>query len=115
MSSAERREACSVHPGYRVVPLHRDEDGVPFGLCVVVKESADPIAGAFVLLRDLADASVYLGCTVDDAGTVHDWLEIWVQNIDRFAAAFPACRDASCNRFLDGRWAQRADAFMELD
>ena len=53
--------------GYLAVPIH-DPGEAPLRLCVLVRQTPDPVAGHFVLLRDLHDALVYLGCVADAAG-----------------------------------------------
>ena len=99
--------------GYRAVPLQ--EGGSPLRISLIVKVAADPAGKPFVLLRETADASVYLGAVVDAAGRIHSWLEIWAQNVDRFASSFPAYRDSATNRFLDERWEQRAEGLRAIE
>ena len=79
MLSPEQNKAATLGGGYRLVALHRADEEVPLRLSLVVQDSAEPVGGQFVLLRDFADASVYLGCAADAAGSVREWLEIWVQ------------------------------------
>jgi hypothetical protein len=115
MPSAVNSGAEPLLPGYRLVALPVDSAGAPLQVCLVVPESPAKSEGPFVLLRDLADASVYLGCIVDHALTIHDWVEVWVQNVDRFADSFPALRESATNLTLDQRWTQRAAAMRNLD
>src|SRR5688572_4609232 len=115
MPLAVTQEAENLEAGYRLVPLHQGEEGARLRVCLVVKTSAEPVSGPFVLLRETADASIYLGAVADAAARVCEWLEIWVQNIDRFAASYPAYRDSASNSGLDARWAQRAEAFRALE
>src|SRR5690349_6085751 len=110
MLPAVTPEAETLEPGYRLVPLHQAGEDVPLRVCLVVKAEADPMGGTFVLLRETADASVYLGAVADAEGRPREWLEIWVQNIDRFASAYPASRDLASNVVLDKQWEQRAEA-----
>jgi hypothetical protein len=115
MLSAKANEAAVSGGGYRIVPLHNGDEGAAIRICLVVQQSPDAVAGPFVLLRDLADASVYLGCLVDAAGAVREWLEIWVQNVAHFESSFPAARAVASNRVLDENWSRRARAFQELE
>jgi len=110
-----KQEAEMLEPGYRAVPLQEGDKGSPLRISVIVKDAPEPAGGPFVLLRETADASVYLGAIVDAGGWVHTWVEIWAQNVDRFAAAFPAYRDSATNQFLDERWERRAEALQTLE
>src|ERR1700744_4182713 len=99
---------------YLLVLLQKEDERTPLRICVVVKINAQALGGAFVLIRETADASVYLAAMTDAAGRVHEWLELWVQDVDRFAASYPAYRDAATNTTLDALWTQRAEAFRVL-
>ena len=115
MLPAESTETSPLGGVYRAVPLYRRDKTVPLRLCVVVQDNAEAVGGPFVLLRDLADASVYLGCIIDAGLTVREWIEIWVQNLENFSASFPAYRQSATNAVLDERWTARADAFREIE
>lgn len=115
MASTQNRDGAKVPEGFRAVPIHTGDGENPLRVCVLARTAADPVGGAFVLLRDLADASVYLGCIVDANQQVWDWLEIWVQNLDRLATAFPRYREHISNDALDERWTLMVQAFQELD
>jgi hypothetical protein len=110
-----KQEAEMLEPGYRTVPLQEGNKSSPLRIALIVKDSSEPMGGAFVVLRETADASVYLGAIVDAGGRIHSWLEIWAQNVDRFASSFPAYRDTATNRFLDERWEQRAEALRAIE
>jgi len=101
--------------GYRVVPLQSAASGAALRVGLVVKSTSEAAGGAFILLREIADASVYLGAVTDADSRVREWLEIWVQNIDRFATSFPAYRDCASNAVLDAQWTQRAAAYRTLE
>ncbi len=101
--------------GYLAVPVSQSETGAALRLCVLVRQTPDPAAGALVLLRDLPDAQVYLGCVTDITGRVHGWLELWVQNLDGLANSLPAYRESVSNAELDARWSKQATAFCGLD
>jgi len=62
------------------------------------------MAGHLVILRDMLDARVLLGCIVDAGGRVQHWVEVWIQSLDGLAESLPACREALSNTVLDQRW-----------
>src|SRR5262245_19052121 len=66
--------------GYLALPVHRVDES-PLRLCVVVRQTPDPGAGQFVILRELHDARVYAGCVTDAGGRLREWVELWVQNV----------------------------------
>jgi len=101
--------------GYLAVPISQADAGAPLRLCALVRRTPDPTAGSFVLLRDLHDGRVYLGCVVDAAGRVREWVELWVQNVDGLETGLPAYRETFSNSTLDARWSKHAEAFRDLD
>src|SRR5258706_7220705 len=92
--------STGIPEGYRALPLHKSQ-GVPTRLCVLVRQTPDPVTGSFVVLRDLHDALVYLGCVTDAGGRVREWIEVWVQNVDRLNASLPAERGSFSDHPLD--------------
>src|SRR6266851_756883 len=115
MASAKPSAPPSRIPeGYRAIPIHRTDEA-PLRVCVLVRQTPDPVAGQFILLRDLHDALVYLGCVTDAAGRVREWIELWVQNVDGLEASLPAYREAFSNHFLDERWRKNADGLRDLN
>lgn len=104
-----------VPDGFVAIPIHGVSEEVPLRLAVLVRRTPDPVAGHFVLLRELPDASVYLGCLTDAASRVREWIELWIQNVDGLEAALPAQREAFSNLTLDERWAAQAEALAHLD
>ena len=115
MPSAVNPDAGSLDAGYRVLPLPAELSSASLRIGLVVRDAPDAIGGPFVLLRDLADASIYLGAVTDAAGRVREWLEIWAQNIDRISSSFPAYRQFASNQALDERWRQRAEELRNLE
>jgi len=101
--------------GYRAIPVNECDQGAPLRLCVLVKQTPDPVAGHFVLLRDLHDAMVYLGCVTDAGGAVREWIELWVQSVDGLETSLPAQRETFCNHALDARWAGNAGRLRALN
>ena len=100
---------------YRAIPVNECDQGAPLRLCVLVRQTPDPAAGHFVTLRDLHDAMVYLGCVTDAAGSVREWVELWVQSVDGLEACLPAQRETFSNHALDTRWARNAQLLRELN
>jgi hypothetical protein len=101
--------------GYRAIPVNESDQGAPLRLCVLVRQTPDPVAGHFVMLRDLHDAVVYLGCVTDAGGAVREWIELWVQSVDGLEASLPAHRETFCNYALDVRWAKTAEQLRALN
>lgn len=99
--------------GFQAIPIHNAS--APLRLCVLARHTPDPVAGHLVLLRDLPDAMVYLGCVTDAGGRVREWIELWVQNVDGLEASLPALREAFSNHTLDQRWAAQAGTLAALE
>jgi len=102
--------------GYAAAMITPENSGV-LRLCAVVRtETGRPgvEGGPFVVVRELLDCRVYLGCVTDVAGRVQRWVELWVQDLTGLAASLPAYRDTLNNRILDERWAERCEAFDRL-
>ena len=88
MASAQIKDAPSQIPdGYAVIPVSAEQKASPLKIGVIVKKQADPVAGHLVMLRDLLDAQVYLGCVSDASGRVQQWVEIWVQSTSGLAGS----------------------------
>jgi len=104
-----------IQKGYRAVPISQADGEAALRLCAMVREAPDPVAGVFVLLRESIEASIYLGALVDAGGQVHQWLELWVQNINNLDAALEAYRETFSNHTLDERWTKRAGFLARLD
>ncbi len=99
--------------GYESVALAPEQLACPLRICVLTKPQPDPAAGHFIVLRDTLDAQVLLGCVCDQAGTIHRWIEVWIQNIDGLADVAPACVEALSNDALDRRWIAHVEAFEQ--
>jgi hypothetical protein len=95
---------------YAAAALSPQSAAGPLRLCVVMSRGASPAA---VMLRDTLDARVYLGCVTDVRGQVHQWLEVWVQQLGGLGSAPPAYRDSVTNSGLDERWTARLRAATE--
>ena len=101
--------------GFLPIPIHETSPGMPLRVCVLVRRAPDPVAGPFVLLRDLPDAMVYLGCVADAEGRLREWIEIWVQNVDGLESSLPALRQSFSNRTIDQRWGEQSETLATLD
>ena len=70
-----------LEPGFRCVPISPSEASASIRLCVVTRETADPASGHFILLRQTQDARVLLGAISDASGRIHEWVELWYQDV----------------------------------
>jgi len=105
---------AGIPEGYSAIPINEAEFGAAVRLCVLAKEAPDRASGQLILLRDLPDAMVYLGCLTDAGEQVREWTEIWVQNVDGLESSLPALRERFSNHSLDERWGSVAKTFAEL-
>lgn len=101
--------------GYRAISINESGGEAMLRLCVVAKTTPDSVAGHLVLLRNLPDAQVYLGCVADRSGRVRDWIELWVQNVDGLVDSASTFGENISNQILDQRWKKRTEFFSELD
>src|SRR4051812_33870805 len=102
-------------PAYTPVPVVPGQEAAPLRLCVVVRQTPDPVAGHLVVLRDTIDARVLLGCVTDAAARIHQWIELWIQTPDALNDTPQAYRQGLANAALDDRWRRQCDAFDQLD
>jgi len=116
MSGADATDALVTVPeGYAAVPVTAEQAESTLSVCVLVRREPDPVAGHLVVLRDLIDGRVLLGCLVDAGGAVQEWIEVWVQDLDALTTTTAACREALSNEVLDRRWREYFDAVAEAD
>src|SRR5580765_5073063 len=101
--------------GYSAIPIQESDMGAAVRLCVLARQTPEPAAGHLVLLRDLPDAMVYLGCLTDAGGRLREWAELWVQNVDGLESSLPALRESFSNHSIDQRWANTAKSFAALN
>jgi len=101
--------------GYFAVPVSVEQAAAPLRICVVVKQDAEPVAGHLVVLRDLIDSHVLLGCIIDAGDRAHQWIELWIQDLDALANTVTICREALSNAVLDDRWQRHVRALEELE
>ena len=105
--------------GFKLVPLQptpqTPQPALGLAISVVVRTTADPAAGHFVLLRDGPQARVFLGCTADGDGQPQEWLELWVQNVSTPSGADQAFGGHSTNALGDARWRDLAEALRQSE
>lgn len=116
MPGSDVRDALAQVPeGYAAVMVSADQAVSALRICVLVRRSPDPVAGHLVVLRDLIDGRVLLGCVQDAGGTVQEWVEVWVQDLEGLAGTAAACREALSNEVLDNRWKEYFRSLLETD
>ncbi|HUW19627.1 MAG TPA: hypothetical protein VMW16_10025 [Sedimentisphaerales bacterium] len=101
--------------GYAAIPIAEEQKAASLKICVLARREADPVGGHLVVLHDTVDAKVFLGCIVDMAGRIHEWLEIWIQNSQGLINTAWASRQLLSNAMLDERWRRQLQAFEQLD
>lgn len=109
------RPALTLPDGLIAAPIHAASPETPLRLCVVARRAPDPLAGHFVVLRQTADGTAYLGCITDAAGRISEWIELWVQSVEGLAGSLPALREAFSNAELDRRWLDLAKTLAALE
>jgi len=103
-----------VPEGYIVIPIAEDQKAAALKICIIAKSEPDPVGGYLVVLRDMFDAKLFLGCIVDASSQILEWLELWIQNAETIInTASAACQSLS-NASLDNRWRQQSQAFEHL-
>lgn len=106
---------AGIPDGYSAIPIQESDVAASVRLCVLARQTPDPAAGHLVLLRDLPDAMVYLGCLTDAGGRLREWVELWVQNVDGLESSLPALCESFSNHSLDQRWTKTAKSFSLLN
>jgi len=94
--------ACVPFPGANTAP-DGDAPMTPLALCLVIR-TAGP---ALIKIRQRLAARAFLACVADAAGRVHQWAEVWVQDVDGLSEALPTYVAALNNTRVDERWAAR--------
>ena len=116
MSGAETRENLERVPeGYAAVAVQESQEAAPLRICVLARPTAEAMGGHLVVLRELIDGRVLLGCLVDAGGVVQQWLELWIQDTSGLDQTAAGCRESLTNSVLDGRWTSCFRALEEID
>jgi len=116
MSGSDVRDALPQIPAeYAAVPVAADQTGRSLSICSLVRKKPDPVAGHLVVLRDLIDGRVLLGCLLDAGGVVQEWLELWIQDSQGLSATTAAFRESLTNAVLDDRWKSCFSAMSQSD
>jgi len=110
-----RYKTFDVPDGYVTIPLCGNDADVQLRLAVLVRVEAEPVAGHLVVLRDMLDCRVLLGCILDASGRVLEWAELRVQRMAGLDGAAAVYREALSNSVLDERWKKGADALEASD
>lgn len=114
--SAEIAEApARVPEGYAAVPIAESQEAAALRICALVRPAGEAMGGHLVVLRELVDGRVLLGCVIDAAGTVQQWVELWVQDASGLERTAPGCREALSNSVLDARWRNLMRSLEEAD
>lgn len=103
-----------VPAGYSAVDLFPSSSSLdggwgPLRVCVLVRDEPVALSGRLVLVRDVFDASVYLGCVLDASGAVDTWVEVWVQRVDSLDVSAGGGRGTLSNASLESRWARTVE------
>lgn len=84
----------------RLIPLDSNATPNP-RICVVLSLNGDP---HFVVLGDFLDGLIVLGCLIDEAGQVLEWLELRMQQVEGLGSILARHGNAPGNTQLDQRW-----------
>ncbi len=98
----------SPHPlaqsGFRLAPIYAGTGDVPLRICVLLRSEPDPASGAYLLLREMPGAQVYLGAVCDASERILEWVEVWVQSLELRELVFSGYHERLTNSVLDARW-----------
>ena len=101
--------------GYIAVPIAENQKLSVLKICVLVRPEPDPVGGHMVVLRNMVDAKIFLGCMIDASAQVLDWLELWMQNSGTLINTPAASRLNLSNAMLDNSWNKQLRAFEQLN
>ena len=111
--------ATDLDDGFALVALPSTEGTTPppvgLALCVVVRATADPAAGHFVVVRETPQGRVLLGCTADAAARPQEWLELWVQKTDFHSGSQVGQGARLTNAVWDARWRDLAAVWRRIE
>lgn len=104
-----------VPEGYAAIDLFPGEGTPPLRVCVLVRQEPGPVGGRFVVVRDVLDASVYLGCVLDAGGEVDQWIEVWVQRVDTLGVSAIQGRGRLSNALIEERWRKTVEGLASAE
>jgi hypothetical protein len=117
MANNARLAPLGTPAGYLLAPLQPSGEGTPLKICVLVKSATSPattpVAGPFVLLREVPGSRVYLGAVCDAGARIQEWVEIQVQSHDVKDMAFASYQEQLSNHVFDQRWRAECAAARE--
>lgn len=99
-----------VPEGYAALPITGNTIQGCLNICILFRREADPAQGHLVNLEPQIDARCLLGCLTDEQGSIHQWLEIVIQDVDRLAMSIQAAQGVLNNLALDVRWRNQSRA-----
>jgi hypothetical protein len=104
METGVQTSRSQILPGYRFAPIHPGPEDAPLSICVVVRPGDQPASDPFVLLRELPGSRIYLGALCDAAGSIQEWLELWVQHLELSDLPSGGYQERLTNHAFDQRW-----------
>ncbi|HUT30761.1 MAG TPA: hypothetical protein VMX13_13295 [Sedimentisphaerales bacterium] len=115
LSSSTNSGVATLPDGYIAIAISDNQKPATLKISVLVRLEPDPVGGHLVVLHDTTDAKVLLGCIIDQAERVHEWIELWIQNTEALINTASAARQSLSNAMLDDRWHRQCRAFEHLD
>lgn len=104
------RQQLMLPDGYKAIPLSADAGGGSLRICVLLRSQPEAIGGNLVAVGTMIDGRILLGCLLDGDGSIHQWLEIAIQDVDRVASSLKSAREVLNNRLLDERFKRHCQA-----
>jgi hypothetical protein len=112
--SLAQLEPLSLPEHYRPVLLRDQDRDAALAVCVLSRTATATVA-PLIVLRETVDATIYLGCLVDQARDPKGWLELWVQNLNGLPHMVRSRVEPWNNAWFDRRWSERLAVFRKLD
>jgi hypothetical protein len=104
MENNEKSLRQQLPAGCVLAPIHACNEDIPLRICVLARLEPLVASGPFILLRELPEARVYLGCVCDAGEQIQDWVEIWVQTHELRDLAYSGYQERLSNFVCDERW-----------
>lgn len=103
----------TLEDGYAAVAVSPQEAHSAVRVCVVVRKTADPASGHFVLVGRFPGGRILLGCLCDSALRPVEWIELWLQDFSDLEKTTGAMTQTNATR--DQEWELLADSLENLD